>query len=163
LITYDAKYYKSTDAHAYYDAYGDIVGGIGSYPILANPHYHQTHDVLETINHQLVAEVSKTTVGTIMYLASSAARLRNVAAERSGSDVTVTWSAPPESDVSSYVVRVWNVDGQTEQRWVYKRDMDPEFASRRVSLSNVSAGASVGVKAAADALMGWDWARAVVP
>ncbi|MEX0907525.1 MAG: M20/M25/M40 family metallo-hydrolase, partial [Gemmatimonadota bacterium] len=30
LITYDAKYYKSTDAHAYYEAYGDIVGGIGS-------------------------------------------------------------------------------------------------------------------------------------
>jgi Zn-dependent M28 family amino/carboxypeptidase len=58
LITYDARYYKFTDAHAYYEAYGDIVGGIGSYPILANPHYHQSHDVLDTINHQLVADVS---------------------------------------------------------------------------------------------------------
>ncbi|MFO7767465.1 MAG: M20/M25/M40 family metallo-hydrolase, partial [bacterium] len=29
LITYDALYYKSTDAAAYYEAYGDIVGGIG--------------------------------------------------------------------------------------------------------------------------------------
>ena len=29
LITYDALYFKSTDAAAYYDAYGDIVGGIG--------------------------------------------------------------------------------------------------------------------------------------
>ena len=28
LITYDALYYKNTDAHAYYEAYGDIVGGI---------------------------------------------------------------------------------------------------------------------------------------
>jgi hypothetical protein len=69
LITYDAKYYRSTDAHAYYEAYGDIVGGIGSYPILGNPHYHQTHDQLETINHQLVAEVAKTTVATLMQLA----------------------------------------------------------------------------------------------
>ena len=34
-------------------AYGDIVGGIGSYPVLGNPHYHQSHDLLETINHQL--------------------------------------------------------------------------------------------------------------
>ena len=36
LITYDALYYKSTDAAAFYDAYGDIVGGIGSYPVLAS-------------------------------------------------------------------------------------------------------------------------------
>ena len=59
LITYDALYYKGTDAAAYYDAYGDIVGGIGSYPVLGNPHYHQPHDVLETINHQLVTEVAR--------------------------------------------------------------------------------------------------------
>lgn len=74
LITYDAFYYKSTDAHAFYDGYGDIVGGIGSYPVLGNPHYHQPHDVLETINHQLVAEVAKTTVASIMYLASAPSR-----------------------------------------------------------------------------------------
>jgi hypothetical protein len=71
LITYDSRYYQNTDAHAYYEAYGDIVGGIGSYPILGNPHYHQSHDVLETIDQQLVAEVSKTTVATIMWMASS--------------------------------------------------------------------------------------------
>ena len=59
LITYDALYYKSTDAAAYYEAYGDIVGGIGSYPVLGNPHYHQSHDLLEGINHQLVAEVGE--------------------------------------------------------------------------------------------------------
>ena len=163
LITYDAKYFKSTDAHAYYDAYGDVVGGIGSYPILANPHYHQTHDVLETINHQLVAEVSKATVASIMYLASSPARLRNVSAERSGSDVTVTWSEPPESNVSSYVVWVWDQDGEVEQVQVYIRDMDPEFDARRVTLSDVPANATVGVKAAVGSLVGWDWARVEVP
>ena len=71
LITYDSRYYQNTDAHAYYEAYGNRVGGIGSYPILGNPHYHQSHDVLETIDQQLVAEVSKTTVATIMWMASS--------------------------------------------------------------------------------------------
>ena len=70
LITYDARYYRGTDAHAYFEEYGDIVGGIGSYPILGNPHYHQSHDILETINHQLVTEVSKTTVASIMLMAS---------------------------------------------------------------------------------------------
>ena len=75
LITYDALYYKSTDAAAYYEAYGDIVGGIGSYPVLGNPHYHQPHDMLDTINHQLVTEVAKTTAATLMLLASSPSRL----------------------------------------------------------------------------------------
>jgi len=46
LITYDARYFKSTDAASYYEAYGDIVGGIGSYPVLGNPHYHQPTDDL---------------------------------------------------------------------------------------------------------------------
>jgi len=32
LITYDARYFKSTDAASYYEAYGDIVGGIGRIP-----------------------------------------------------------------------------------------------------------------------------------
>ena len=80
LITYDALYYKSTDAAAYYEAYGDIVGGIGSYPVLGNPHYHQPHDVLETINHQLVTEVAKTTAATLMLLASSPSRLTGLKA-----------------------------------------------------------------------------------
>ncbi len=70
LILYDAHYYKNTDAHALYDAFGDVIAGIGSYPILANPHYHQEHDVLETIHHRLVAEVAKTTVASILRMAS---------------------------------------------------------------------------------------------
>src|SRR5690606_35727107 len=104
LITYDAKYYKSTDAHAYYDAYGDIVGGIGSYPILGNPHYHQSHDQLETINQQLVAEVSKTTVATLMQLAAAPSRVKSVAVSRSGSGARVTWDALHERDVDAYLV-----------------------------------------------------------
>ena len=34
-ILYDAKYYRGTDAAAFYEGWGDIVGGIGSYPVLA--------------------------------------------------------------------------------------------------------------------------------
>ena len=41
LITYDALYFKGTDAASLYDAYGDVIGGIGSYPVLGSPHYHQ--------------------------------------------------------------------------------------------------------------------------
>jgi len=110
LITYDAKYYRNTDAHAYYEAYGDIVGGIGSYPILGNPHYHQTHDVLETINHQLVAEVSKTTVATLMQLANAPSRPANVQVARRGNAVELSWDALPEQDIAEYVVE-WGPAG----------------------------------------------------
>lgn len=113
LITYDAKYYKSTDAHAYYDAYGDIVGGIGSYPILANPHYHQTHDQLETINQQLVAEVSKTTIATLMHLTNTASRpkITDVVASGVSGEATVSWDPLPEADVTGYRVRVLDANG----------------------------------------------------
>src|SRR5262249_44448754 len=40
LITYDALYWKGTDAMSFYDAYGDVIGGIGSYPGLRTPYYH---------------------------------------------------------------------------------------------------------------------------
>ena len=105
MITYDALYYKSTDAAAYYEAYGDIVGGIGSYPVLGNPHYHQSHDLLEGINHQLVAEVGEDDGGD-----ADAARVEPVAdrgprrrrsrraARRS------RWTPSPETGVTGYLV-----------------------------------------------------------
>jgi len=89
---------------AFYQAWGDIVGGIGSYPILGNPHYHQPHDILETINHQLVAEVSKTTVASIMLLASTPARLTGLEATLTGGIVQVKWNPAPEKTVTRYVV-----------------------------------------------------------
>jgi hypothetical protein len=111
LITYDAKYYKSTDAHAYYEAYGDIVGGIGSYPILGNPHYHQIHDQLETVNHHLIAEVSKTTVATLMQLTNVPSRVKDVEITRSGRAARVTWEPLPEADVTGYVIEWGPVAG----------------------------------------------------
>src|SRR6185436_13322408 len=79
LILYDSRYYQSTDAQALFDVYGDIIGGIGSYPILGNPHYHQSNDVLETIDQRQVAEVAKTTTASLMLMASSPSRLRGLA------------------------------------------------------------------------------------
>ena len=155
LITYDAKYYKSTDAHAYYEAYGDIVGGIGSYPILGNPHYHQSHDVLETINHGLVAEVSKTTVASIMLLASSPSRLTELAAERRDDTVELTWTPALETGVTSYIV-------------AYGPQADPmrhmeTVSEPRATLTGVGPVTAIGVKAVNERGMeGWDWARVVV-
>ncbi len=155
LITYDAKYYKSTDAAAYYDAYGDIVGGIGSYPILGNPHYHQPHDVLETINQQLVAEVSKTTVATLMLLASSPSRLKDLVVARRGGNAEVSWTASPESGVREYIV-AYGPASEPMRRTL-------RVTEARTQLTGVSPGDVVSVKAMNQrGLEGWDWRRAEV-
>jgi hypothetical protein len=151
LITYDALYFKSTDAAAYYDAYGDIVGGIGSHPVLSNPHYHQPHDFLEFINHQLVAETSKTTVGTLMLLASSPSRVSNLKVDgRTATATSVSWSPSPEKGVTAYIV-AYGTGRVTSQ-------------TPRVSLPPLPSGTVVAVKAMNDrGLEGWDWARVTVP
>jgi hypothetical protein len=156
MITFDGLYYKSTDAAAYYEAYGDIVGGIGSYPILGNPHYHRSHDLLETINHQLVAEVARTTAASVMLLASSPSRLTGLKAERgAGQAVRVTWTPGPESDIREYVV-AWGPSGDFESRQV--RVQEPA-----ATLSNVPPGTLVSVKAVnARRLESWDAARLTV-
>ncbi|MBI4410382.1 MAG: M20/M25/M40 family metallo-hydrolase, partial [Gemmatimonadetes bacterium] len=155
LITYDAKYYKSTDAHAYYEAYGDIVGGIGSYPILGNPHYHQPHDILETIDHRLVAEVSKTTIASIMLMAASPARLAGLVARPRGAALELSWAAAPERGVREYVVAVAPAGGAPRVRL---RVSEP-----RATLPEVAPGSVVAVKAVHErGLESWDWARATV-
>jgi hypothetical protein len=105
LITYDSRYFKATDAASYYEAYGDIVGGIGSYPVLGNPHYHQPTDLLETVNHDLVAETSKVTVASIMLLASSPSRVKDLKVAGAGSGaVQATWTESLEERVTGYIV-----------------------------------------------------------
>jgi hypothetical protein len=154
LITYDALYFKSTDAAAYYDAYGDIVGGIGSHPVLSNPHYHQSHDLLEFINHQLIAETSKTTVGTLMLLASSPSRLTNLKIEsRTAANTLVSWTPGPEKGVTSYVVSYEKGGSAT----------NVTVKTPRATLPALPTGAVIAVKAVnAQGLQGWDWARVVV-
>lgn len=156
LVTYDAHYYRSTDAAAFYEAWGDIVGGIGSYPILGSPHYHQPSDVLETINHQLVAETCRTTVASIMLLASSPARVRGVTAARSATGgADVTWTPSPEKDVQAYVV-AWGPPGNPMRQ--RRRVTQP-----KIGLGFVEPGTHIAVKAVnARGLESWDWARTVV-
>ena len=155
LITYDALYYKSTDAAAYYEAYGDIVGGIGSYPVLGNPHYHQSHDLLEGINHQLIAEVARTTAATLMLLASSPSRIAGLDAVDSGSGATASWTAAPEKGITGYLV-TWGPPDNPAQHWL--RVVQPKAA-----LAGAGPGTLVRVKAInAKGMEGWDWARATV-
>jgi len=156
LVTYDARYFKATDAAAYYEAYGDIVGGIGSYPVLGNPHYHQPTDLLETVNHELVAETSKVTVASIMLLASSPSRVKDLKLERDeGGSATLAWTASPEKGVSGYIV-AWGPPA------------DPSKTQLRVpqpaaTIPAIKPGTVVSVKAInTRGLEGWDWARVTI-
>ncbi|TVP42285.1 MAG: M20/M25/M40 family metallo-hydrolase, partial [Gemmatimonadales bacterium] len=158
LITYDALYYRGTDGAVFYEAYGDIVGGIGSYPVLGNPHYHQRTDQVETINHRLVAEVSRTTVASIMLLADSPSRIRELRLEgaRTGSTAAVAWEPALESGVTGYRVQVRRPDGEVRELGVTG---EPRF-----TVADVQAGDVVEVRAiGAGGLEGWDWARLELP
>jgi hypothetical protein len=156
LITYDALYYRSTDAAAYYEAFGDIVGGIGSYPVLSSPHYHQAHDVLENMNHQLITEVAKTTAATLALLASSPARLTDLKVEGvKGGTATVSWKPSPEIGVTGYLV---SYGPPTSPDAHHLRVIKPSAV-----LPNVASGTVVAVKAVnARGFEGWDWARVTV-
>ena len=154
LVTYDARYYKNTDAHAYYEAYGDIVAGIGSYPILSNPHYHQSHDILATIDHRLVAAVSKTTAASLMLMASSPSRIGGltVSALRGGA-AQAQWTASPEQGIRSYDVTYGPPDEPARRTLT--------VTEPRANLAGAQAGWTVRVRAVNDrGLHGWDWARA---
>ncbi|MEO7362020.1 MAG: M20/M25/M40 family metallo-hydrolase [Gemmatimonadaceae bacterium] len=157
MITYDAFYYKSTDAAAFYDGYGDIVGGIGSYPVLGNPHYHQPHDVLEVENHQLIAEASKTTVATLMMLASSPSRVAGLAVANSTPvPITATWTPSPEKGIERYLVRYGPADAPDKYR--------AEVTQPKAALPNAEPGMVVRVKAVnRKGMEGWDWARFTIP
>jgi hypothetical protein len=111
---------------------------------------------LEFINHQLIAETSKTTVGTLMLLASSPSRLTNLKIEsRTAAGVTVSWTASPEKNVTSYVVS-YAAAGAPGGRVVVK--------SPRAIVPALKPGAVISVKAMNDrGLEGWDTARITLP
>jgi hypothetical protein len=157
LITYDALYFKGTDAVSLYDAYGDIIGGIGSYPVLGSPHYHQASDLLEFEDHQLITETSKTTVATLMLLASSPSRLTKLKVESyAGSSATLSWTASPEKGVTSYIVAFGPSSDPMRRRVTALRP--------RVTLPQIAPGSVVSVKAVnARGLGGWDWTKVRVP
>lgn len=157
LITYDALYYRGTDGAVFFQAYGDIVGGIGSYPVLGNPNYHQRTDQVETINHRLVAEVSRTTVASIMLLADAPSRLVDLEIEgRSPNGITVSWRPAPEAGVTGYRVRAVARSGAIRELGVTE---EPRFL-----VTGVGPGTRIEVRAlGAGGLEGWDWAGVEIP
>jgi peptidase M28-like protein/WD40 repeat protein len=156
LVTYDARYFKGTDAASFYDAYGDVVGGIGSYPVLGNPHYHQASDLLEFENHQLITETSKTTIATLMLLASSPSRLTQLSVDRyTGGTASLSWAPSAESGIASYVVAYGPPSDRFRHRFTVTRP--------HAVLSQIAPGSIVSVKAVnAHGLEGWDWAKIAV-
>ena len=108
------------------------------------------------INHQLVTEVAKTTAATVMLLASSPSRLKDLrrsTASRNG--VALVWTPSPEKGVTGYIVDL-GAGGRTRRA---TRCASP---SRRRPCGR---GARHGrpVKAVnAKGLEGWDWARLTV-
>lgn len=155
LITYDARYHRGTDATAFFDAYGNIVGGIGSYPVLGNPNYHQATDLLETINHQLITETSKTTVASVMMLASSPSPVKDLKViSYDGKTAELSWSPSPEKSVRGYIV-TYGFDNAPLRR--------EKTVASRVTLRDVKPGTVVSVKAVnARGLEGWDWSRVMI-
>jgi hypothetical protein len=150
LVLYDTKYYRGTDAAAFYEAWGDIVGGIGSYPILANPNYHQPTDYLDTINQVQVTETAKVTAATLMYLASSPSRLKNLVITRAATGVSLTWTPSPETGVRRYIVTYGPESEPTRTRLT--------VTAPQATLPALPAGTRIGVKAVNDkGLEGWDW------
>jgi aminopeptidase YwaD len=152
LITYDSRYYQSTDADPMFRAWGDVVGGIGSYPVLGNPHYHQATDRLNTINQQLVMETAKATVAALTYLASSPSPVRGLRLARQGTGATVSWQPSAEKDIASYTVR-WGLPGEPPRGSVMVRGTSH-------TILNLPEDAEVSVRATnTRGLAGWDWAR----
>jgi Tol biopolymer transport system component len=153
MITYDSRYFKSTDAAAYYDAYGDIVGGFGSYPVLGNPNYHQANDLLETVNHQLLLEATKANAASIMLLAASPARIKDlkIASQQNGV-IELSWAPSPEQGVRSYTIAYGPESNP--------RTMTVKAPKARITGMKPGEKWQLAVKAVnARGLASWDWAR----
>jgi hypothetical protein len=148
-----AHYYRGTDAAVFYEEYGDIVGGIGSYPVLGNPHYHQATDRLETINQDLVRETARANVAALMLLASSPSRLTGLEPVRfANGRAEIRWTPSPERSVHSYEVAYGPADDPFRETIT--------VTEPRAVLANVAPGTTVSVRAINErGLHGWDWAR----
>jgi hypothetical protein len=155
LVTFDARYYKGTDAQAFFDGWGDIVGGLGSYPVLGNPNYHQPTDLLETVNFDQVAETAKVTAATIVYLASSPSRLKDLTASKSAAGIHLSWRPSPEAGVKSYLVAYGPEANPMQHRLTVTQPL--------AALPALPPGTVIEVKAVnSRGLEGWDWAKTVL-
>ncbi|MGD8818057.1 MAG: hypothetical protein PVJ51_12800, partial [Acidobacteriota bacterium] len=118
-------------------------------------HYHQPHDVLETINQEQMRETTRANVASIMLLASSPSRLEGLhVSSRDGSSVVIEWRPSPEKSVFQYVIRVTRPGTEPEE---YISD----YPDAR--LEGIPDGTEISVKAVSErGLRGWDWAHVTV-
>jgi hypothetical protein len=134
------------------------VSGLGSYPVLGNPYYHQPTDLLETVNQQLVTEAAKMTTASLMLLASSPSRVKDLkAASASDGSIEVSWAASPEKGIKSYAVAYGPAGNPMARTMTVK--------TTRAKITGVKKGEAmqVAVKAAnSQGLSGWDWARTTI-
>jgi hypothetical protein len=120
--------------------------------VLGNPNYHQATDTIETVNFKQVAETSKVTAATLMYLASSPSRLKGLAIAATPAGVKATWTASPEKGVTSYVVAYGPGANPLKTRLT--------VPGPTAMLPPLPAGTQISVKAInSRGLEGWDWAR----
>ena len=150
LITYDSRYFKGTDAASLLRCVrrrrrrDRFVSG------LEQPALSSAERSLEYENHQLIAETSKTTVATLMLLASSPSRIKNVKVRRAEGAVTVAWTPSPETGVASYIVAY----GPASNPLLHRVTVTTPHAT----LAAVPPGVKVAVKAVnARGIAGWDW------
>jgi hypothetical protein len=95
------------------------------------------------------------TTATLVYLASSPSRLKDLKAATGAAGVDVTWTPSLEKGVTKYVVAYGPANDPLRTRIT--------VTSAKATLPKVPAGTQIAVKAVnARGLEGWDWARTVV-
>lgn len=105
MVTYDSHYIKSTDAVPLFEAFGNVVSGLGSYPVLGSPYYHTSLDRLEVVNQELIEEATKFMVATVMMMVSSPSPVREIKASRKeDGTIEISWLPNPEKGIDHYIV-----------------------------------------------------------
>ncbi len=105
MVTYDSRYIKSTDAVPLFEAFGHVISGLGSHPVLGNPYYHTALDRLEVVNQELIEEATKFMVATVIMMVSSPSPVREVKASiKKDKIVEISWSPNPEKGIDHYIV-----------------------------------------------------------
>jgi hypothetical protein len=157
MITYDVKYVKSTDGVSFYDAYGEMVSGLGSYPVLGNPYYHQPTDLLETVNHQLLVEAAKYDIASIMMLASSPTPVKGLKViQAKNGAAEASWTASADKGIAGYIVEYGPESNPAAGRVTVKEPM------AKLPALPLKKGEKlvVAVKAVSDReIESWEWAR----
>jgi hypothetical protein len=158
MITHDTRYVKSTDGASFYEAYGDIVSGLGSYPVLGNPYYHQPTDLLETVNHQLLAEAAKDNLATIMMVASSPPPVAGLKITNLESDsAVVIWDPAPAAGPVSYLIE-FGPAGRPSAQQTTVTEPRAKLVGFKLKRGEKLA---VAVRAVREnGVSSWDWARA---